>query len=63
LGVFGRIRPRDYSAAPLSAEGVYAVIVALFTQVVMVLAVERLTDYRVDFKRSGFSHWARPTST
>jgi hypothetical protein len=45
--------PRDYSAAPLSAEGVYVVVAALFIQIVMILAVQWLTVYRVDFQTIG----------
>lgn len=45
--------PRDYSAAALSAEGVYVVVAALFIQVVMILAVQWLTVCRIDFQTIG----------
>ena len=45
--------PRDYSAAPLSAEGVYVVVAALFIQVATILSVQWLTVYRIDFQTIG----------
>jgi hypothetical protein len=46
----GALSPRDYSAAPLSAESVYTLIAASLIQVAMVLGVDSLTHYQVDFR-------------
>jgi hypothetical protein len=52
-GYLGASEPRDYSAAPLSAEGVYVVVATLFIQVAMILSLQWLTVYRVDFRTIG----------